>query len=381
MTARGFYTLFFGALMLFTALSVSSAGAFLLGAAALICCLFSLLCVLIPRCFLRVTQDMPEKEVLRGGVCRYVLRLLLPFPAPIAPVFVKLYLPGGKTSELSLSTKLWGETVSENRFACPHVGVYPVGITQLVFSDCFGLFSLKRTIKTPLSQLIVLPRPAVVKALSFSPGEGESSAAQRAQADHSTPEDVRSWQDGDELKRVHWKLSARKQTLMVHTYETPQRPDALLLLNASLPETADAQRPVLTDALTEVTAGTAKVLLDAGRLTRLPLSGTVKDELSGQNPEALPAIYRALALEGFTEKADFSRVLWDSARRTRRTGSIAIVSAELTPAIADAAIALTRMGPRARFTLITPGEASEPQRQLLTLLQSSGMETAHIKAC
>ena len=34
MTARGFYTLLFGALMLFTALSVGSAGAFLLGTAA-----------------------------------------------------------------------------------------------------------------------------------------------------------------------------------------------------------------------------------------------------------------------------------------------------------------------------------------------------------
>ena len=34
MTARGFYLLLFGSLMLFTALSVGSSGAFLLGAAA-----------------------------------------------------------------------------------------------------------------------------------------------------------------------------------------------------------------------------------------------------------------------------------------------------------------------------------------------------------
>ena len=43
MTSRGFYTLLFGVLMLFTALSVSSAGAFLLGAAALTCWLLALL--------------------------------------------------------------------------------------------------------------------------------------------------------------------------------------------------------------------------------------------------------------------------------------------------------------------------------------------------
>ena len=34
MTARGFYLLLFGSLMLFTALSVGSSGAFLLGAVA-----------------------------------------------------------------------------------------------------------------------------------------------------------------------------------------------------------------------------------------------------------------------------------------------------------------------------------------------------------
>ena len=47
MTSRGFYTLLFGVLMLFTALSVSSAGAFLLGAAALTCWLLALLSVLL----------------------------------------------------------------------------------------------------------------------------------------------------------------------------------------------------------------------------------------------------------------------------------------------------------------------------------------------
>ena len=49
MTARGLYTLLFGALMLVTSLSVSSGGAFLLGCAALVCFFISLLCVLLAR--------------------------------------------------------------------------------------------------------------------------------------------------------------------------------------------------------------------------------------------------------------------------------------------------------------------------------------------
>ena len=46
MTARGYYTLLFGAIMMITALSVGSAGAFLLGAGAIIAVLLAAVSVL-----------------------------------------------------------------------------------------------------------------------------------------------------------------------------------------------------------------------------------------------------------------------------------------------------------------------------------------------
>ena len=56
MTARGLYTLLFGALMLVTALSVGSAGAFFLGVAALSALALSLVCVLCAALTLRIGQ-------------------------------------------------------------------------------------------------------------------------------------------------------------------------------------------------------------------------------------------------------------------------------------------------------------------------------------
>ena len=58
MTARGFYTLLFGLIMLFTALSVGSAGAFLLGAAALIVWALSLASVLFAYFSCRLSQQL-----------------------------------------------------------------------------------------------------------------------------------------------------------------------------------------------------------------------------------------------------------------------------------------------------------------------------------
>ena len=85
MTARGFYTLLFGALMLFTALSVGSAGAFLLGTAALLCWALSLLSVCAAALSCRAEQQIEGGQTQRGGACRLILRVRFALPAPIAP--------------------------------------------------------------------------------------------------------------------------------------------------------------------------------------------------------------------------------------------------------------------------------------------------------
>ena len=256
--------------------------------------------------------------------------------------------------------------------------MFPVGVSQITFSDCFGLFAFRRRLRDALQSVAVLPGALPADPLPVSPGEGESTATQRALSDHSVPEDIRAWQEGDELKRVHWKLSMRRQSLMVHTYETPQRPDALILLDTSQPQ--GAPRAALIDALTEACTGTVEALLQAGRMTRLPLEAAGQGDLSGQGMEAFDAMRRALACAGYHRQDDFARVLLMAAPRLRTAGSAAVFSTRLTPAIADAAIALSRMGARMRYTLVTAEAPSEEQGKLLDLLRVSGLEALHVRA-
>lgn len=376
MTARGLYTLLFSVLMLFTALSVSSGGAFLLGAAALIAWAVSFVTVLLALFTCHIEQESEGGQSERGGTMRYVLRIRM-FSPLIAPLMLRVCLPSGRTHEFMLKTRLLGETASDNDFPCPHVGVFPVGVERLTITDCFGLFSLTHRVRDPLTDVTVLPRPRESAPVHYSPGEGETSMAQRAHADRTTPSDTRAWQEGDELKRVHWKLSMRRQELMVHTYETPQRPDALVLLDCAQPEAEDKRRADVIDALTEQCAGVLKGLLEAKRTVRMPMTGDMPREMSGDREEALPGMLKALAQESFSRPADFAHVLMLSSRRMRRTGSTIILSSRLTPSIADVVIALGQMGPHTRFTLVTAGAPTQEQEQLLHLLRASGVEAGH----
>lgn len=377
MTARGLYTLLFGALMLVTALSVGSEGAFFLGVAALSALAVSLVCVLCAALTLRIGQGTENAQVERGDSLAFTLRIRTFSPLPIAPLTLHMRLPSGRESEFLLTARMLGLTVSENTFRCPHVGIYGVGVTRCELTDCFALFTLKRRIRAPLTAVTVLPVPAETEKPEFSPGEGEHSITQRALSDHTTPVDTRPWQDGDELKRVHWKLSMRRQSLMVHTYETPQRPDALLLLDCAAPLCTGARMPFVIDALTEECAGAAKALLQDGHAVRMPLDAA--REISGQDDKALPGFLAALAQTGFQAPSDFERVLLLASRRMRRTGATLAFTSRLTPRVADALIALSRMGPRTALTLVTDGEITDEQQKLLHLLQNSGVKARHMR--
>ena len=379
MTARGFYTLLFAALMLVTALSVGSSGAFVLGVAALCALGISLLCALLAALTCRVDQQADFDQVQRGTPLSYTLSVRMHTLLPVAPISLLMHLPSGRQSEFLLATRFFGETVSQNDFPCPHVGVRNVGISQIAISDCFALFRFRLRVRAPMLRVTILPKPSPAEKPEFSPGEGEHSITQRALSDHTTPVDTRPWQDGDELKRVHWKLSMRRQSLMVHTYETPQRPDALLLLDCACPDCAPAHAPFVIDALTEECAGTAQALLTDGHPVHMPLCGRTAREVSGQEENALPAMLEALALEPFDAPSDFARVLLLASRRMRRTGATLAFTAHLTPKIADALIALSRMGPRTALTLITDAEPTDEQEKLLHLLRSSGVKARHVR--
>jgi len=382
MTARGFYTLLFGAIMMITALSVSSAGAFLLGAGALLAVLLALISVLFAYFTLSVTQQASagaqEMQVYRGASCLYRLGVSMIAPLPIAPVSLRVSMPGGQSRDFLLPAKMFGLTESDNRFPCPHVGLCRMGVEYVTLGDCFGLFSLKRAVRDPLIHLTVLPNPRSVSPMPTSPGEGEDVSLQRSQADRTVPEDTRAWQEGDEMKRIHWKLSMRKQQLMVRTYETPQRPDALVLVDLAPPPQTGASRANAIDALTETCAGVVKNLLDHGRMTRLPLSGDRPREMSGQQAAALLPMLTALAEESFTKPLEFERALHIASRRMRRTGSTVILTANLTPGVAETTIALARMGPKTRLYLIAPDAITQEQEQLLSLLSRSGVQTEHV---
>ena len=111
-------------------------------------------------------------------------------------------------------------------------GRYPLGPLQLRLSDPFGMCELTRSFATH-DTLTVVPRVVPLPPVRLSGeakgyGDGRHRALALAGEDDVIP---RGYRYGDDLRRVHWRSTARYGELMVRREEQPQRARCTVLLD------------------------------------------------------------------------------------------------------------------------------------------------------
>ena len=111
-------------------------------------------------------------------------------------------------------------------------GKYSIGPLRVRVADAFGLVEISRSFKTT-STLVVTPRiVALPRAAAPSRWLGEGDGGMRTISatgdDDAAP---RPYQDGDGLRRVHWRSTARYGELMVRREEHQWRNSASVFLD------------------------------------------------------------------------------------------------------------------------------------------------------
>jgi uncharacterized protein (DUF58 family) len=111
-------------------------------------------------------------------------------------------------------------------------GVHAIGPITMGATDPLVLAEFERTI-TAADRLTVLPRVVALTGLPAALGAGESTsgAALAHQGQGSSDVLVRPYRHGDEMRRVHWRSTARHDELMVRLEERPWRAGTTVLLD------------------------------------------------------------------------------------------------------------------------------------------------------
>jgi hypothetical protein len=111
-------------------------------------------------------------------------------------------------------------------------GRYPLGPLQLRLMDPFGMCELTRSFKA-YDTLTVVPRVEQLPRVRLA-GEATGYGDSRTRASAPAGEDdiiPRSYRIGDDLRRVHWRSTAKYGELMVRREEQPHRAHCTVLLD------------------------------------------------------------------------------------------------------------------------------------------------------
>ncbi|MFJ8016648.1 DUF58 domain-containing protein [Streptomyces sp. NPDC096339] len=196
-------------------------------------------------------------------------------------------------------------------------GRYPLGPLQLRLTDPFGLVELTRSFST-YDTLTVIPRteplpPVRLAGDSSGYGDGSRRSLALAGDDDVIP---RTYRRGDDLRRVHWRSTARYGELMVRREEQPQRSRATVLLDTRAIAFEGAGPDSAFEWAVSAAASTLVHLLEQGFSVRLLTdTGTsVPGEGAGgfssgghESAEAAGLMMDTLAVIGHSDGAGISR--------------------------------------------------------------------------
>jgi len=165
-----------------------------------------------------VLLEVTNTDRRPGGL--WVLGEQVPDGLGRSPRFVVDRLPGGGTATLAY------------RVHGTRRGRHLLGPLRLRLVDPFGLVE-RSAVGTDTAVLLVVPRVRPLGAEGPAGGHGGGGEGSRRTIAVHGEDDVstREYRHGDDLRKVHWRATARTGELMVRLEERPWRAQATLLLD------------------------------------------------------------------------------------------------------------------------------------------------------
>src|SRR2546423_1824380 len=184
---------------------------------------------------LACTRSLEPSRTPVGATARVVLRLQNLSALPTGTLLLEDRLPYALGSRPRLVLERLGRRQASSVAYSVRADVrgrYEIGPLVIRLTDPFGLCELARAFpsvdKLPVPPTVV-PLPAVRLTGEYA-GTGDSRA--RSVAVHGEDDAAtREYRHGDDLRRVHWRSTARVGELMVRREEQPWEHRAVLLLD------------------------------------------------------------------------------------------------------------------------------------------------------
>lgn len=236
-------------------------------------------------------------------------------------------------------------------------GRWPIGPLEVQHRDLFGLAAARGPLGAT-KLVTVHPAVAELDLADRAAATDVDRAAIGARTPAADDTLLRDYRTGDDLRRVHWRSSARRGELVVRQDERAGRRPAAVLLDIPVQD-ADAEWSI------SMATSMALALIRSGHHVRLLGGGTVDDHgrsADGDHTTAEMVLDRAVDLtRPENPGARTTRLLTAIDQAATGSGGAELVFAVVGAVEADALASLGRIGASSRgWALVVAGSADHP---------------------
>lgn len=313
---------------------------FVAGAAAGLLPLVALAYVRLVRLRLRVSRTITPTRVHAGDTTRVELAAANHGRRRTPVLSLRDPVGGTRGARLYLAPLRPGERARATyRLPTSRRGVLQVGPLTLEIADPFGL-ATRRATGAPSLEVTVFPQVERIVALRGGGDRNPLGSVAHRNALGRQGDDfyaLREYVLGDDLRRVHWKSTARSEDLMVRQDELPWLEKTTVVLDARrAAHTEESFERAVSAAASVVTAATR-----GGQVVRL-LASSGTDSEPGTGIAHTDAILEALARIDPSSGGSLRRVLDGLSRMSHAGGTLVVIVGRITTPEVDALVPLRR---------------------------------------
>ena len=205
--------------------------------AVLVLPLISLCLTLVFRRHITISEQLSANYIPKGEVVQFKFYVRNHSFLPCACIRVRLesYSDGldidSKEKHLFVPAHKTHETVFN--ISAKYRGNYEIGVSDILVYDFLGLFKFKRKHNERLL-LTVSPRVLTLPFLPLNSAFQDAAVRNYKQdEDYSVVADLRKYQPTDGYKKIHWKISAKRNELISKNFQETEENAAVLLVDNS----------------------------------------------------------------------------------------------------------------------------------------------------
>lgn len=279
-------------------------------------------------------QDLDSDSVIKGDKVAFSLHIInrsffiLPY---ISIRFWEAGVGDIQQAEIkNIALQPFGKREFKFEYIYKYKGCFNIGVSEIEVQDFLGIFKLVRRNKRPLL-ITVYPRSLNIDsfALNTNYSFGDISNFIGIQEDTSTIKEINKYRYGDSLKKVHWKLTAKTNELMVKKYENYASASAVYLIDLKNNSLSKEDNAIIEDKHIETAIAVLKRLIYDGADVNLVYATEKITNIQCRSTSDFENVYEILAKVKFDQNIKFKDIIYSQINQNTNNSNIIISTSNL----------------------------------------------------